>query len=131
MYFDTLMTVNGCDSVIITDLTVNPTYSENVPVEICDGESYLASGMQQTTAGSYPDTLLTINGCDSIIITDLIINPTYSENIPSEICQGDSLFVGGAWQLVAGSYPDTLQTIDGCDSILITCLLYTSPSPRD
>ena len=122
-YFDTLSTVDGCDSIIITDLIVNSTFSQNIPIEICQGENYFAGGAPQTMTGSYPDTLMTVDGCDSIIITDLVVNPVFSQNVDTEICQGDSTFVGGNWQIDSGSYPDTLATINGCDSIIITDLI--------
>ncbi|MEM6966485.1 MAG: gliding motility-associated C-terminal domain-containing protein, partial [Bacteroidota bacterium] len=92
---------------------------------ICEGESYQAGGMPQTTAGNYSDTLQTINGCDSIILTELIVHPIFTENLSVEICIGDSLFVGGSWQNTSGIYSDTLQTIQGCDSIIVTDLEVT------
>lgn len=46
-----------------------------------------------------------------------------SESI--EICQGDSVLIGGDWQTIAGAYSDTLLGADvfGCDSIVNTTLL--------
>ena len=41
-------------------------------------------------------------GCDSVIITELIILPTYTTNVQASICDGDSFFVGGAYQTIAG-----------------------------
>ncbi|MBT3209574.1 MAG: T9SS type A sorting domain-containing protein [Bacteroidetes bacterium] len=121
-YTDNLLTVNGCDSTVITNLTVNPVYTQTFDVEICDGEIYFAGGADQTVTGTYTDVLTTINSCDSTIITNLTVNPIYTTNVDVEICEGETYFVAGADQTVSGIYTDILTTIDGCDSTILTNL---------
>jgi len=121
-YNDTLQTVLGCDSIIITQLTVNPVFSTNNPQTICSGESYIFNGHAYTATGSYNDTLQTVLGCDSIIITQLTVNPVFSNNNPQTICSGESYIFNGHAYTATGSYNDTLQTVLGCDSIIITQL---------
>jgi gliding motility-associated-like protein len=123
IYFDTLSTNKGCDSVLRTTLIVNPTYLTNLSAEICQGESILLGGANQTTAGIYFDTLLTNKGCDSVLRTTLIVNPIYLTNLSAEICQGESILLGGSNQTTAGIYFDTLSTNKGCDSVLRTTLI--------
>ena len=62
--------------------------------------------------------MTSINGCDSIIESYLLINPTYYVSDSIELCNGDSLFAGGAYQTTAGLYLDTLTSSNGCDSII-------------
>jgi hypothetical protein len=121
-YFDSLQTINGCDSVIVTDLTVNPNYMINQNEAICEGDSILLGGNYQTTAGTYYDSLQAITGCDSIVATTLTVNPTYMINQDAFICEGDSILIGGSYQSTSGTYYDSLQTMDGCDSILVVDL---------
>ncbi|MCF8409192.1 MAG: gliding motility-associated C-terminal domain-containing protein, partial [Crocinitomicaceae bacterium] len=123
IYFDTLSTNKGCDSVLRTTLIVNPTYLTNLTAEICQGESILLGGLNQTTAGIYFDTLSTNKGCDSVLRTTLIVNPIYLTNLTAEICQGESILLGGSNQTIAGIYFDTLSTNKGCDSVLRTTLI--------
>ena len=59
--------------MIVTNLTVHPVYQDTVYAEICDGESYVAGGSNQTVSGTYFDNLQTINSCDSVIVTILKI----------------------------------------------------------
>ncbi|MFH1322201.1 MAG: SBBP repeat-containing protein [Bacteroidota bacterium] len=67
---------NGCQGSGSVNVTVNPTYSTNTSdTTICDNDSILIFGIYQTTAGTYYDSLSTVNGCDSIIATTLTINP--------------------------------------------------------
>lgn len=121
-HYDTLQTVNGCDSIIVTQLAVTSTYSVNNPQTICNGGSYAFNGHTYTSAGNYNDTLHTVNGCDSIIVTILTVNPTYSVNNPQTICNGHSYGINGHTYSVAGNYNDTLHTVNGCDSIIVTML---------
>jgi PKD repeat protein len=122
IYYDSLQTINGCDSIIATTLSLNPTYFNNNNNTICQGDSSLIFGVYQSTSGTYYDSLQTANGCDSIIAITLTVNPTYFSNNNNTICQGDSILIGGVYQNTPGTYYDSLQTINGCDSIIETIL---------
>ncbi|MBI2967289.1 MAG: gliding motility-associated C-terminal domain-containing protein [Bacteroidetes bacterium] len=128
IYTDTLSTVNGCDSIIETTLSVNPVSGIQYPVSICTGDSIFLQDAYQTTAGVYYDTLSTVNGCDSIIETTLTVNPVSSIQYPESICQGDSIYLAGGWKTAPGNYIDSLQTVFGCDSI-VTTTLTVNPVP--
>ncbi|PCI92905.1 MAG: hypothetical protein COB15_17145, partial [Flavobacteriales bacterium] len=122
-------TINGCDSILSTTLSVNPIFSSNQNDAICQGDSLLIYGSYQNTSAIYYDSLQTINGCDSIFSTTLNVNPIFSSNQNNSICQGDSVLLYGIYQNTAGIYYDSLQTINGCDSIFSTTLtINTLPS---
>ena len=78
VYTDSFTTINGCDSVITTTLTVNPTIVTPLNAAICQGDSILLGGTFQTVAGTYYDSLTTSLGCDSVIATALVVNPLSS-----------------------------------------------------
>ena len=123
IYYDTLPSIFGCDSVIVTDLTV----LDSIPVlldtlEICAGDSVFIGGGYQFTTGLYEDTLTAQGGCDSIIVTALNVNPITVYSDTMYMCSGDSVFVGGAFQYSTGLYSDTLISTAGCDSVLKTYL---------
>ena len=103
-YYDTLQSVNNCDSVLVTTLTVNPTYETNLTEVICEGESILLGGAMQTQPGIYYDTLQSVNGCDSVIATTLTVNPSYEVAIAASICEGESILLEGVLQTQAGIY---------------------------
>jgi len=121
-YYDTLQSVNTCDSIIATTLIVNPTFTINTSAAICQGDSIMLGGAYQTVAGVYTDVYSTIFGCDSTVNTTLNINPTYSINQNIEICFGDSIMLGGAYQNSSGVYTDVYSSTFGCDSTVITTL---------
>jgi gliding motility-associated-like protein len=93
-----------------------------VDTTLCAGESYFAQGAAQVEAGIYYDTLSTIIGCDSIVLTNLQFVPSIELEQTVDICLGESYFVQGAEQFEAGEYHDTLSTVLGCDSLIITHL---------
>jgi gliding motility-associated-like protein len=121
-YVDSLTNVAGCDSILSLNLTVNPKYLITRNQSICQGDSVLLDGSFQTITGVYTDSLQTNFGCDSIIVTNLTVNPTYLINQKLAICVGDSILLGGSFQTTAGLYTDSLQTNFGCDSIVTTTL---------
>ncbi|MBW8050132.1 MAG: T9SS type A sorting domain-containing protein [Cytophagales bacterium] len=137
IYYDSLTTANSCDSIIATTLIVNPTYSINTPNDtICDGDSVLIGGIYRKTAGTYYDSLTTVNSCDSVIATTLIVNPTYTINTPDEtICDGDSVSIFAVYRKIAGTYYDSLTTANSCDSVIATTLIvnptYTINTPNE
>ena len=125
-YYDTYPSFRGCDSTIVTELTVLPSYGINEYVEICEGDSVLINNQYQSATGVYPTPYTTIDGCDSILFTNLTVNTTYEIYDEITICGGDSLFVGGAYQSSEGIYTDNFQTISGCDSVIVTTI-YIDP----
>lgn len=74
-YIDTFSSANGCDSIRRLNLLVYPSPRVSQEVSICQGSSYFAGGTYQTTSGVYRDTFLTNFGCDSVITTNLTVNP--------------------------------------------------------
>jgi gliding motility-associated-like protein len=114
----TLTSQLGCDSVVTLILTVNPAPTTQLNESICAGTSFAFGNQNLTQSGQYSQTLQTVNGCDSIINLNLIINPVLSSSQNISICQGETYSFFGQNLTSAGSYSQTLQTTYGCDSIV-------------
>ncbi len=71
MISETLSTINGCDSVVTGMLTILPDASFAINSTICFGENISVANSTYSTTGTYLDTLINGNGCDSIITTNL------------------------------------------------------------
>jgi len=125
-YSDTLQSTNGCDSIVTLFLTVNPVYHINVTEAICEGGSFNFLGQMLTSAGTYSDTLHSVNGCDSIFTLNLEVYPHDSTQVLVEICEGDTYDFYGQTLSVAGTYTHTLQSMHGCDSVIILTLGFLS-----
>ena len=127
VYYDTLQTTAGCDSIVETHLTVDSVIYSYDSLSICSGDSALIAGNYESTGGIYRDTLTAQAGCDSIAVMELTIIPSLANTIDSiGICTGDSAMLAGAYQTTSGVYYDTLQTTAGCDSIVETHLTVDS-----
>jgi hypothetical protein len=66
-YTDIFTSVNGCDSIVNTSLTVYPTPVINNNYVICKGDIVIVGNNTYSIEGDYTDTLQTIYGCDSVI----------------------------------------------------------------
>jgi len=123
-YIDTLQTTSGCDSIITTNLTITPALTVTQNPIICTGTNFtLPDGSIVNTGGSYTDTIATTNGCDSIITTNLTVKPNSSSSQSASICAGASYTLpSGTVVSTAGVYPDTINSSNGCDSIITVTL---------
>lgn len=88
VYQDTIAGYNGCDSLVISNVTVLPVITNILYDTILESEFYLFAGDSLTASGIYTDTLLAWTGCDSVIALDLNVIPinttiTSTANTPS------------------------------------------------
>jgi hypothetical protein len=76
-YVSNFETVYGCDSLVTTTVNINPVYNITEQVSICSGESYtFPDGTTRDniiSSLSHTSNLVTIDGCDSIIVTNIDI----------------------------------------------------------
>lgn len=117
VYVHTFQNMYGCDSIITLNLTVNPTYEYTIPAEICQGDTYIENNFFESEAGIYTQHLQTINGCDSIVHLELVVNPIYNDTIYAQRC-GIAYDDNNFYETESGIYTQYLQTINGCDSIV-------------
>ncbi|HXH19259.1 MAG TPA: gliding motility-associated C-terminal domain-containing protein, partial [Chitinophagales bacterium] len=128
VYFDTIPLPGGCDSIVITTLTVNDTAVTNLSFDICNGDSIFAEGSWRKNPGTYFDNLTTTSGCDSTVITSLTVRPQAIYNYVKRICEGDSALIEGTWYVSPVTIFDTLEgaAANGCDSIVVHELIVVS-----
>ncbi|MBK9330358.1 MAG: hypothetical protein IPM95_13910, partial [Sphingobacteriales bacterium] len=67
----TLTNQYGCDSVVTTITTLLPKSLFTQNIALCTGQSISVGNNTYTAPGIYTDTLIAINGCDSIITTNI------------------------------------------------------------
>jgi gliding motility-associated-like protein len=75
---DTFQTINGCDSIVTLNLTVNPTTNVTEEFTICNASlPFVWHGIQVTAGGNGVafDTIPALKGCDSIFTLNLHILP--------------------------------------------------------
>jgi len=117
MYYDSLRTIGGHDSIYMLDLTVNKSYLIPLYVETCEGESFDFRGKTITQTGIYYDSLYTHQGCDSIFKLVYNITPTCHFYDTAYFCLNSTYNFRGKNISYPGIYYDSLKTVSGCDSI--------------
>lgn len=128
VYFDTLTSINGCDSIQTLNLDVLNSSSTQFNITICDGDSIqLTSGNYVHTSGVYIDTLISQNGCDAIITTNLEVFFESTDTLTQYFCAGDTYTLSNG-QIInsPGFYSTITSSFNGCDSILVIDLQYSS-----
>ena len=104
--------------------------ASSAPAEysICQGESITVGTSIYSTSGLFVDTMMSASGCDSLVYTNLTVNPivTYQNN--QTICLGETYSIGNNIYSTSGTYIDTFQTSFGCDSLVYTNLTVTQVS---
>lgn len=118
-YYDTLQTVNGCDSIIELRLNVTDKHPGFETMTVCDNEfPVLWKDLTLTEAGIYEFDTLTTVGTDSVVSLTLNVFPTYQEETTAYINAGDTYWFIDRTLTESGTYTETLQTVNGCDSVL-------------
>ncbi|WP_212750585.1 hypothetical protein, partial [Streptococcus pseudopneumoniae] len=64
-YYDTLIAVGGCDSIVTIDLIVLEELETSITAEICETEFVLVGNVYYWHTGIYTTMLTSVNGCDS------------------------------------------------------------------
>ncbi len=121
-YTDVLKSSKGCDSTVVTDLTVTPALTKNQEFTVCFGKSITVGNKTYSISGTYTDNFKTAGGCDSIVTTKLTVLREIKTTQNLNICQGKSVKVGIHEYKISGTYTDVLVAANKCDSTVITNL---------
>lgn len=132
---ETLIPSNeGNYTVLVTDIyNCNKLSSElyffvttiNLPIiHICQNDSASIFGNHEFESGLFIDTLSNIQGLDSLIYQELDVHqPDYLE-LEIQACTGDSIQIGDSYYFETAQITDSLQSIYGCDSIIVRNLVF-------
>lgn len=121
-YFRSLTTTAGCDSVLSLYLHIADDYETVDHIESCLPLTWI-NGVTYTARTFGPQVHLTaVNSCDSTVTLDFRIIPGAQTFVADSFCAATSYFFGGNECPSSGTYRDTLQTAEGCDSIIVLTL---------
>jgi gliding motility-associated-like protein len=107
IYYDSLSSVSGCDSVIETSLTVLMLDTTYINDTSCD----------PAQTGVYTDVFTNYNGCDSTTITTVTWVLADTTLLQSITCD----------ELDAGIFTDYYIGQSGCDSVVIETITFVPP----
>ncbi len=131
IYSDTLLTSEGCDSIVVSNISVNSVYQITNNHEICQGDTIKVGASKYYQTGSFQDKFISNQGCDSIVYSNILVVPFKLNNQTQKICRGGSVTVGLNNYTDSGIYIDSLKTAAGCDSVVITELVVIDSAITD
>ncbi|MCB0703889.1 MAG: gliding motility-associated C-terminal domain-containing protein [Saprospiraceae bacterium] len=96
-YFDFFFSSNGCDSTILTHLTVSPNSMTNLTEAVCSGDCVTVAGTTYCNSGFYTEVVPNAYNCDSTIFLNLIVLDPSAVIIPSGNidCSNPIVFLDG------------------------------------
>jgi len=128
-------TTAGCDSLVTIQLLVFPEKTTTLRDTICQYKNYDKNGFmlpEQIFTGlqTYIKDFETTQGCDSTVMLQLFVKPTYTNIISDEVGLGETYKkYGFNFSNVTADLTETkqLQTSCGCDSTVILNLKAVEP----
>jgi hypothetical protein len=118
VFTEVFTAANGCDSTETLIVNVAPLANVILDTTICGTDTVFLGNRPLTTSGTFTERLQTVSGCDSLVTINLTVLPAYDISIDTMICRGDVLFLGDQALSSTGFYSRTLETVDGCDSLV-------------
>ncbi|MCB9339571.1 MAG: gliding motility-associated C-terminal domain-containing protein [Lewinellaceae bacterium] len=107
VYTDTLSTAAGCDSIVVTTLTVNSSDTTELSATSCD----------PSQVGVFTDIFSNQNGCDSVVVTTVTLLPGDSISLADTTCD----------PTLAGVFTEIFSNQNGCDSVVVTTVSLLPP----
>lgn len=126
-YIDTMIN-NGCDSVVHTILTHNPTYSIGVSDSIYEGGVYDFLGNVYSQEGIYHHRLTSSLGCDSNIALSLKVIPVERIFVDTLICEYDYYYFGNRKYNTQGIHVDTFVYNDHHEILVLNLNIRKKPN---
>ena len=117
-YTDTLRNLNGCDSFVVLNLTINLPNEGQEEIIACGSYTWPANGETYRSSGFHKATLPNINGCDSIATIYLTIKENTTGYQKRISCDTYTWPVNNQTYTESGVYEDVIANAAGCDSVI-------------
>jgi hypothetical protein len=118
IYEQTLTSDETCDTLLMITIQEIEVSTTNLNATLCEGETIEFEGMIISDPGEYEATLSSSADCDSIIVL-LVEGIETSTGVVSEsICEGSTVEINGEIFNDSGSFTQSFEGSNGCDSIL-------------
>ncbi len=117
-YTSNLLTTQGCDSIIVTNVTVLVVMNDTVNETVCNGSQFTSPQANSYGAGSFDETYTSATGCDSTVTFVVTEQIAYASTVNETVCNGSQFTSPQANSYGAGSYDETYISTTGCDSIV-------------
>ncbi len=113
-YTVTVTDLFACQTIATVAVAVGPQIISQRIDTICAGSTLRIGNSTYSVSGNFRDTLRTSQGCDSIVLTRLTVNPfevSVNTNKQTDLCAGDSLLLTAV--LIGGLAPFNYSWTNG------------------
>ena len=128
VYFFDYQSVDGCDSIIVFDLTIRDLIQTIVFDTICVEDTYFFDGIFYDESGVYTGVFQAESMCDSTVTLNLHVRDSIITYLTEVICIGEGYTVGNNTYTSTGISTDVFNSIENCDSIVILDLTVLDPT---
>jgi len=111
-------TTSGCDSSVYLDITVNPSFRQEITPVVCDSFYWTANATTYYESQYVHLNSLTTFGCDSSYLLDLTVHHSHVADVFESAC--DSLFSTTTGRFYFSDTDEDYHTYTtvGCDSLI-------------
>jgi photosystem II stability/assembly factor-like uncharacterized protein len=118
VYRDTVYNQNQCDSIFELILSIDEEqYIDTTTIVTCEEYYWPLSNSTYNTSGVWYEVFATEGYCDSVFVLDLTLNDNHFRNYNETACIEFTWDINGETYNQSGTYYDSLQTVNGCDSV--------------
>jgi len=114
----TFTNVNGCDSVVTLNLTMNSPSTGIDVISACDAYQWIDGNTYTASNYSALDTLTNAAGCDSIVTLNLTITSSSSSTDTVIACDAYQWIDGVTYTASNSTALHVLTNVAGCDSVV-------------
>jgi len=122
----TLTNINGCDSVVTLDLTINSSNTGTDVITACDSYTWIDGNTYTASNNTATYTLTNAAGCDSVVTLNLTINSSNTGTDVITACDSYTWIDGNTYTASNNSATYTLTNAAGCDSVVTLNLTINS-----
>lgn len=124
VYVDKLVSGQGCDSIVTLTLKYSDPVKTNVVATTCKNQPYTFGVKKLTLSGTYTLNTQTTKGCDSLVTLKLKVYDTYKTSQSLTLNWDEVYEMNNNSYNKEGVYTDVLQTVNACDSVVVTTITY-------
>lgn len=116
--FVNLMTTEGCDSLITLDLIISDEINVIDYINVCDSYTWIDDIEYTESNSTASQTYTNVDGCDSIVSLNLVINNPTESIAVHETCGVFDWIDGITYTESNNTATFTIENVAGCDSII-------------
>jgi hypothetical protein len=118
VYYDTLNSFLGCDSIVSIQLNILPTSTGINSISECDSYTWIDGNTYNTSNNTATHILTNSLGCDSLVTLNLIINQSTSGTDFQTACNSYTWIDGNTYSTSNNTATHILTNSSGCDSLV-------------